>query len=63
MSVIKSIAALMRIETHTRFNSLSPSTFSTLWVIKMKGIKAERNNENTEELWKKYWDVFMKIED
>ena len=63
LSVLKDFVALLKIERPSRFNSLSPSMFSTLWVIKMKGLKAEQNKENTEDLWKKYWDIFMQIED
>lgn len=63
LSVLKSFVALLKIENQSRFNALSPSMFSTLWVIKMKGLKAERNNENSDDLWKKYWDVFMRAED
>ena len=63
LSVLKNFVALLKIENQSRFNALSPSMFSTLWVIKMKGLKAERNNENTDDLWKKYWDVFMRAED
>ena len=42
----------------SRFDMLSPSTFSTLWYIKMKGKAAEARGENTDELWRRYWKVF-----
>lgn len=42
----------------SRFDTLYPDVFSTLWTIKVRGKQAEALGEDTEELWRKYWEVF-----
>jgi len=42
----------------SRFDALYPDVFSTLWTIKVRGKQAEARGEDTEELWRRYWEVF-----
>lgn len=42
----------------SRFDTLYPDVFSTLWAIKVRGKQAEARGEDTEELWRRYWEVF-----
>lgn len=58
--VVKAIAAIVAIK-HSRFEGLTADAFSTLWAIKMRGIAAEEKGENAEEEWRKYWEMFSKI--
>ena len=44
----------------SRFDMMNPTTFSNLWMIKMKGKDMEARGENTDELWKQYWEMFDK---
>lgn len=42
----------------SRFDTLYPDVFSTLWTIKVRGKQAEALGEDTEDLWRRYWEVF-----
>ena len=42
----------------SRFDALYPDVFSTLWTIKVRGKHAEALGEDTEDLWRRYWEVF-----
>ena len=44
----------------SRFDILNPDMFTILWTIKMKAKEQEAKGENTDELWKKYWEVVNK---
>lgn len=55
-AALKAIAPRLK----SRFDLLSPVQFSRLWAIKMKALEKEAKGENTDELWKVYWDLFLK---
>lgn len=60
---LNDVMALMVVKRETlasRFDMLKPATFSNLWILKMKGKELESKGENTDEIWKKYWEVFQK---
>ena len=51
-------AAFAKSGLASRFDALSPATFSTLWLIKQRGKAAEARGEGTDDLWREYWRVF-----
>ena len=57
---VLALVALKSNKLASRFDTLKPATFSNLWILKMKGKELESKGENTDEIWKKYWDVFQK---
>lgn len=62
VAVLKDILELKKVSQtlKSRFDMLNPTTFSNLWMIKMKGKDMEARGKNTDELWKQYWDLFYK---
>lgn len=61
VSNFKAIAAALVADKTSLFANLQPDMFSTLWVLKMQGLDAERKGEDTTEIWKKYWEVFLRL--
>ena len=41
----------------SRFDTVRGALFSNLWMVQMQGKEAERRGENTDELYKKYWNI------